>query len=247
MNPWLIAGPAAVAAGLTAYGAALPRAQLFGPTIYRTSSPHDLAITLDDGPNPAITPKLLDLLQQYDAPATFFLIGRFVRECPGLVREIAARGHAIGNHSDTHANLFRLRPSQIRDELRNCQSAIATTTGRPPKWVRPPWGLRNPWLASAARELDMGVVMWTEIPGDWRAPSPEWLVARMQPITARAAQAQLGATGTGDILCLHDGNHRQQNGDRTCTIAALAILLPQWRDLGLKFVTIDDAVRTPAT
>src|SRR5439155_1602542 len=104
VHPWLIEAPAAAAvavAGITAYGAAYPRAQLFGSTICRTNSPRKLALTFDDGPNPAITPKLLDLLDRYNAKATFFLIGRYVRECPDLVREIAARGHGIGNHTDT--------------------------------------------------------------------------------------------------------------------------------------------------
>src|SRR5215472_115216 len=123
MNPWLIEAPAATllaAAGITAYGAVYPRAQLFGPTLCRTNSPRKLAITFDDGPNPAITPKLLDLLDRYEAKATFFVIGRFVRECPELVRETVARGHVAGNHTDTHANLFWLSPAQITVELRLC-------------------------------------------------------------------------------------------------------------------------------
>src|SRR6266849_4639909 len=110
VNPFLISVPAAVIAtgGVAAYGAAFPRAQLFGPTICRTNSLRKLAITFDDGPNPAITPKLLDLLDRYQAKATFFLIGRFVRECPDLVKETAARGHVLGNHTETHLNLFWL-------------------------------------------------------------------------------------------------------------------------------------------
>ncbi len=85
MNPLFLAVPGALTtAGIIAYGAAHPRAQLFGQTICRTSSPRKLAITFDDGPNPAITPKLLDLLDRYNAKATFFLIGRYVRECPAL-------------------------------------------------------------------------------------------------------------------------------------------------------------------
>jgi peptidoglycan/xylan/chitin deacetylase (PgdA/CDA1 family) len=83
MNPLLITGSGALAAaGALAYGAVHPRSQLFGRTICRTNSPRKLAITFDDGPNPAITPKLLDLLDCYNAKATFFLIGRYVRECP---------------------------------------------------------------------------------------------------------------------------------------------------------------------
>src|ERR1700720_1215684 len=109
MNPWLIAGPAglaAAAAGIAAYGAAYPRSPLFGRTVCRTNSAHKLALTFDDGPNPAITPKLLDLLDRYKARATFFVIGRYIRECPELVREIAARGHVVGNHTESHPNLF---------------------------------------------------------------------------------------------------------------------------------------------
>jgi peptidoglycan/xylan/chitin deacetylase (PgdA/CDA1 family) len=249
VNPWLIGAPAAITAvaGLTAYGAVYPRAQLFGPTICRTSSPRQLAITFDDGPNPAITPKLLDLLQRYDARATFFLIGRFVRECPDLVREISARGHVIGSHTDTHPNLFWSGAERIHDELFCSSDSIASIVGAMPRWFRPPWGMRNPWLAGAARELDMRVVMWTLLPGDWRAPSDEWLIARMQSIVSRVQHAERDAGATGDVLCLHDGNHRQQNGDRTHTLAALEHWLPRWRDLGLEFVTINDAVRAPAS
>src|SRR5271163_5191499 len=121
MNPWLIAAPttlAAAAAGITAYGAVYPRSQLFGATVSRTNSPRKLALTFDDGPNPAITPKLLDLLDRHHARATFFLIGRYVRECPDLVKETIARGHVLGNHTETHPNLFRLTRKQIRIELR---------------------------------------------------------------------------------------------------------------------------------
>ena len=86
MHPTLIGIPAtaALAAGVVAYGAVYPRSQSFGTTICRTSGARNLAITFDDGPNPAITPKLLDLLDQFQAKASFFVIGRFVRECPEL-------------------------------------------------------------------------------------------------------------------------------------------------------------------
>lgn len=248
MNPWLIGAPAiaAAAAGVTAYGGAYPRAQLFGPTICCTNSPRKLAITFDDGPNPAITPKLLDLLDRYKAHATFFLIGRYLRECPDLAREIAARGHVIGNHTESHPNLFWKHPAEIRIELRLTHSAIRSTLGAPPKWFRPPFGLRNPWLAAEARELNMRVAMWTLLPGDWRAPSAEWLIRRMEPIATRSQSGISRGAGTGEILCLHDGSHREQNTDRTCTLGALEHWLPRWRDLGLEFVTIEDAVNVPA-
>lgn len=292
MNPFVVSVPAAVIAtgGVAAYGAVYPRAQLFGPTICRTNSPRKLAITFDDGPNPATTPKLLDLLDRHQAKATFFVIGRFVRQCPELVRETAAHGHVIGNHTATHPNLLWLSPSQISRELRACHEAISEAAGAAPKWFRPPYGFRNPWVIPAAAALGCQTAMWTLIPGDWRKKPAEWLIARMEPIAAnarrnannkkqipraslpQAGKAALGMTteesttkafpqthsglpqkagpttgagGAGDILCLHDGYHRQQNYDRTRTLAALEHWLPRWRDLGLEFVTMDDAVRTP--
>jgi peptidoglycan-N-acetylglucosamine deacetylase len=254
VNPWFIEGPAAVAvaaaAGLTAYGAAYPRAQLFGTTVCRTNSARKLAITFDDGPNPSITPKLLDLLDRHKAKATFFLIGRYVRECPDLVQETVARGHEIGNHTELHPNLLWLNPTRVRVELRLCHDAIRGVIGTPPKWFRPPFGMRNPWVIPAARELGYRTVMWTLIPGDWQDKPAEWLIPRMQPI-ADHAQRSLGngsnaAAGTGDVLCLHDGAHRELNGDRSRTLAALEHWLPHWRDLGLEFVTIGEAVSVSA-
>jgi peptidoglycan-N-acetylglucosamine deacetylase len=263
VNPFLVSVPAAVVAtaGVAAYGAFYPRAQLFGPTICRTNSPRKLAITFDDGPNPAITPKLLDLLDRYEAKATFFVIGRFVRECPELVKETGARGHAIGNHTESHQNLFKLGPSQITVELRLCHNAIANTLGAPAKWFRPPYGFRNPWVIPTATSLGCRTVMWTLIPGDWLERPAEWLIRRMQPVATHArrnsngegglprfeAQGQksaprIGTSGTGDILCLHDGYHKELNYDRTGMLVALMHWLPRWRDLGLQFVTMDEAV-----
>jgi peptidoglycan/xylan/chitin deacetylase (PgdA/CDA1 family) len=253
VNPWLIAAPTtiATAAAIAAYGAVHPRAQLFGKTICRTSSSRKLAITFDDGPNPAITPKLLDLLDRYKAKATFFLIGRYVRECPELVVETIDRGHIVGNHTELHPNLLWLNPTQVRIELRLCHDAISNAIGMKPKWFRPPFGMRNPWVIPAAKELGYRTAMWSLIPGDWRGNPAEWLIPRMQSIADRAQRlAKNGFEDTahskGDVLCLHDGAHRQENADRTPTLAALEHWLPRWRDLGLEFVTIDEAVRTPA-
>jgi peptidoglycan/xylan/chitin deacetylase (PgdA/CDA1 family) len=250
MNPLVIAAPTALAAlGAMAHGAAHPRSQLFGATVCRTNSARKLAITFDDGPNPGITPKLLGLLDRYKAKATFFLIGRYVRECPELVQETVARGHEVGNHTELHPNLLWMNQTKVRVELRLCHDAIRGAIGAPPKWFRPPFGLRNPWVIPAARELGYRTVMWTLIPGDWREKPAEWLIPRMQPI-ADHAQRDLGngsnAAATGDVLCLHDGGHRDLNADRSRMLAALEHWLPRWRDLGLEFVTIGEAVSTPA-
>ncbi|HUI75636.1 MAG TPA: polysaccharide deacetylase family protein [Candidatus Acidoferrum sp.] len=247
-SPWLIGTPAliAAAAGVTAFGAAYPRAQLFGNTICRTNAARKLAITFDDGPNPAITPKLLDLLDQHKARASFFLIGGFAKECPELAREIVARGHEVGNHTDTHENLFWRSPEQIRNELLRCSETIAELLGKNPEWFRPPYGFRNPWVVPMARRLGMKTVMWTLIPGDWREKPAEWLIRRMEPIAKRREKSQSAEAGTGDVLCLHDGGHRGLNADRTRTLAALEYWLPRWSELGLEFVTISEAVSAAA-
>jgi len=246
VNDSFIAIPAALAAafGLAAYAGRYPDSEIFGPAITHTNSPRKLAITFDDGPNPTMTPKLLDLLDRHKARATFFVIGQYARQHPDLLRETAARGHVIGNHTDSHPNLFWSSGSQTRDELHRCQDAIATALNAPPRFFRPPFGWRNPWLAAAARDLNLQVVTWTLLPGDWRAETDDWLVRRLDPISAHARSSR--ATG-GDILCLHDGNHRAQNADRTHTLAALDQCLPRWRERGLEFVTMNEAVSTPAS
>ena len=247
MNPLIpVATSIAACAGLAAYAATYPRSQLFGNTLCRTNSPRKLAITFDDGPNPALTPKLLDLLDKHNTRATFFLIGRYVRECPDLVTETAARGHLIANHTDTHPNLFWLSPSAIQSELRRCHDTLGATLGFSPKWFRPPFGFRNPWVVSTAREFSMRTVMWTLLPGDWKPQPLEKLIGNLRPIATRARQNLSSPQGAGDILCLHDGGHRTQNADRTNTLSALEHCLPRWRDAGLEFVTIEEAVRVPA-
>jgi peptidoglycan-N-acetylglucosamine deacetylase len=257
MDSWWLTASAALAAagGMVGYAAAHSASQLFGATIRQTDAPRKLAITFDDGPNPAITPKLLDLFERHNGHATFFLIGDFVRQCPDLARETAARGHSLGNHTCTHPNLFLCGPEHIREQLQRCNDAIGEAAGVAPKWFRPPYGLRNPWVIPAAQRLGMQTVMWTLIAGDWKAQSPEWLIPRMAPIADHAqtvlahnaGQSPVSRTRLhGDILCLHDGLHSNLNGDRRCTVAALEYWLPRWRDLGLEFVTIDEAVRTRA-
>jgi peptidoglycan/xylan/chitin deacetylase (PgdA/CDA1 family) len=242
MNPWILAAPAvtAAAAGLTAYGAIAANSQLFGNTIFKTGNAKKLALTLDDGPNPAITPKLLDLLDRRHVKATFFLVGKYVRASPALTKEISARGHLIGNHTDTHPNLFFCGPAETRTELLRCSEAIGQATWEEPRWFRPPFGFRSPWVGALVQQQRMRLVMWTLLPGDWRPKTPEWLIERMKPIAAhvQTPPKDKGRPSSGDVLCLHDGDYARPCADRTRTLAALEYWLPRWRDLGLEFVTM---------
>jgi len=252
MDPWIVGGAAALAAGaagVVGLGAAQPRAQIFGPTVRRTDRPEKLAITFDDGPNPAITPKLLELLAKHNAKASFFLVGKYVRAYPELTKEIARRGHTLGNHTDTHPNLVFRGPQETSDELRRCHDAIHQATWAEPRWFRPPFGFRSPWLSEIVHRQNMRTAMWTLIPGDWRVKPAAWLIQRMNPIAEHARKKLPPSTGygggmTGDIVCLHDGDYARPNADRTHTLAALEYWLPRWSDLGLEFVTMGQTVGT---
>jgi len=216
-----------VAAGICAWGACHPSAQVFGPTRRRTQRDRTLALTFDDGPNPAVTPQLLDLLDRYDARATFFLIGRHVRACPELAAEIALRGHSIGNHTDTHPNLLWLSRAQVLDELERCAGSILDATGRQAGIMRPPYGYRGPQVHSATRQAGLGPpIMWSKTARDWIDQPIERLIQRLRTVQ------------TGDIVLLHDGFHGAPGGDRRQTVQALEYWLPRWKADGLGLVPL---------
>lgn len=235
MNPWATAGALVFGgAAIGAWGAVYPRSQLFGRTVCTTSDASTVALTFDDGPNPTATPALLDLLDAHGARATFFLIGRHVRAFPALVREIAARGHAIGNHTDSHPSLIFLSRANLREELNSCREAILSVVGGAQlRWMRPPFGFRGPQLDAVVRQLGYsGVAMWSKWAWDWKPQPAQQVIHRLRRVTG------------GDIVLLHDGDHRLLEGDRRHTIAALAHWLPRWRDAGMRFVTLDAIANT---
>ncbi|MGH9703163.1 MAG: polysaccharide deacetylase family protein [Candidatus Acidiferrales bacterium] len=222
-----LAGAAGIA-GAGAFGAMHPASQLFGRTIRHAGNQRALALTFDDGPNPRITPQLLDLLERHQIQATFFVIGKFARECAALTAEIAARGHLLGNHTESHPDLIWLGSKRIEAELARCQEAIHRSTGKTAVWMRPPYGFRGPQLDAAVRRGGFkAVVMWSAWAWDWKPQAAEPVIHRLRRVRG------------GDIVLLHDGDHRALNGDRIHTVAALEYWLPRWKDAGREFVTID--------
>ncbi len=222
------AGAACAAAGAFSWAAVAPSSQLFGRTIRHTREPGTLALTFDDGPNPSVTPSLLGLLARHKVTATFFLIGSRVLASPALAQEIAAQGHTIGNHTQNHPALTFRSPARIGSELQRCDDAIRTATGQTARWMRPPFGYRGPWLAATVKKAGSGLVMWSRSARDWKSQPA-------QPVIER-----LGRVRPGDIVLLHDGDHRLPNGDRRHTVAALEYWIPRWIDTGIRFVNLDE-------
>jgi peptidoglycan-N-acetylglucosamine deacetylase len=223
------AGVSAVAV----YGAQVPTAQLFGPTVCRFPG-GGLALTFDDGPNPRETPRLLDLLDAYDAKATFFLIGRWALREPALVREIAARGHALGNHTYSHPTMPLHGAGAIRSELARCRDAVeragvrfSEVGGRMP--MLPPYGRRRPATLRVLAEEGYVPVTWSVTGYDWRRWEPAGRIAR------RCVHAR-----DGDLILLHDGSDRNPAEDRSRSLAAARAALEHHSARGLRFVTVPE-------
>jgi peptidoglycan-N-acetylglucosamine deacetylase len=223
------AGGACAAAGAWSWAAVAPLSQMFGPTIRYTGDRTSIALTFDDGPNPALTASLLELLHRNSVRATFFLIGKWAAAAPTLTAEIARAGHTIGNHTNTHPVLSFCSPRRISTELDRCDEAIEVATGKKPRWMRPPYGFRGPQLAGAVRKRgSAGVVMWSAMARDWKPQAAETVIERLR-----------GVEG-GDIVLLHDGDPHAANADRRHTALALEYWIPRWKDAGMRFTTLDE-------
>lgn len=218
------------AAGVVSYGAVAPRSQLFGRTfVSGAAGSRSLALTFDDGPNDPHTLRLLDVLAKHEVKATFFMIGRFVRERPEIARAVAQAGHVVGNHTFTHPNLFWASPARLAKELGDCERALADAVGEPSPLFRPPFGLRRPGTLRAVAGRGLTTVMWSVTSFDWRLPTAE-------AIERRVARRLRG----GDVILLHDGGHRHMGVDRAPTVAAADRLIARHKGEGYSFVTIPE-------
>ena len=187
-----------------------------------TGRKNAVALTIDDGPHPTWTPKVLDLLAASGVRATFSMIGQQAQAYPKLVRRIARAGHALCNHSMTHPQPFgALDAAGIHRQIRDAQSAISDAAGKQPNLFRAPGGNWTPAVLDAADEYGLTPVGWSVDPRDWTLPG------------ASAIEESLLTASAGDILLCHDGG-----GNRAQTVTALAAVLPQLRAEGLRFVAL---------
>jgi peptidoglycan/xylan/chitin deacetylase (PgdA/CDA1 family) len=239
-NPSMLAlalsGAVTAAAMAAGYQSMAPTGQWYGRTFKGLAArSKQLALTYDDGPNDPHTLRLLEVLARHDALATFFLIGRFVKQRPDIVRQIAQAGHAIGNHTFTHPLLTFKSEAEIRRELTECGTAIAEAMGEHSNLFRPPFGGRRPAVLRVARELGLEPVMWNITGYDWNAPPAEAIERKMSE-----------KIHGGDVILLHDGGHKQMGADRSQTVTATDHLIARYKSNGYTFVTTSQMLQNSA-
>jgi len=195
----------------------LPNSRFYAPVVSRTPGP-DVWLTIDDGPSPE-TLAVLDLLDQYDAKASFFMVGKRAQAHPELVHEVLRRGHDLGNHSHSHpqARFWALGPAQMAREIGQCQQALTAIAGAPPRWYRSVVGMTNPFVAAALARHRLERIGWSARGYDGVNCTPEGVVARIAPDLA-----------PGAIVLLHEGAAHGHN------LAIIEAVLLQLQARGLR-------------
>lgn len=233
--PWVLGALLADHAVLT--GASLvPRSRLLGPNWTRlpadAATRRQVAITIDDGPDPHVTPRVLALLEERRVSATFFCIGQRVRAHSELAREITRRGHAIENHSHRHAHYFSLLgPRGMTMDIERAQDTIGIVTGQRPAFFRAPAGLRNPFLDPVLSRLGLHLASWTRRGFDTVSASAEGVLGKLAS----------GLHG-GEILLLHDGNAARTRAGSPVVLEVLPRLLDALAAARLTPVTLRAAL-----
>jgi peptidoglycan-N-acetylglucosamine deacetylase len=212
-----------------------PRSTWLGPNWTQlpmtAANRNEIALTIDDGPDPLVTPQVLDILDDYQAKATFFCIGNKVLQHPELCREIVRRGHVIENHSQQHRHYFSLLGiNGFTREIEAAQETLFNITGKRPQFFRAPAGLRNPFLQPVLSRLGLTLVSWTTRGFDTQVKNVE-----------KVSNKLLTGLSPGAILLLHDGNAARSETNIPIILAVLPTLLKAAKKQNLHFVTLQDA------
>ena len=212
-----------------------PRSHWLGPNWTRlpaaATARNEIALTIDDGPDPIVTPQVLDMLDRYAVQATFFCVGEKAARYPDLCREIVRRGHAVENHSQHHRHHFALMGrSGFMRELQAAQDTLTTITGQRPLFFRAPAGLRNPFLDPALARLGLQLASWSARGLDTWIGDAE----RVKNKLLRGLQA-------GAILLLHDGNAARTSDGIPVILEVLPAVLTSAAAANLRFVTLRQA------
>lgn len=188
-----------------------------------------IALTFDDGPHPANTPRLLDMLRRRNVKATFYVTGDRTNRYPHIVRQIVDEGHEIGNHTWNHPNLRKLGEGQVRRELDSTRDAIVRASGVQPRTMRPPYGslstYQRQWIY---RDYGYPTVLWDVDPLDWKKPGPSVVASRL-----------INGTRNGSILLLHDLH--------ASSVSAVPQTIDTLLRQGYQFVTVSQLIAAKGT
>lgn len=233
--PWALGALVVNHVGIAAIGL-WPRSNWLGINLTRlpaaASARREIALTIDDGPDPEVTPAVLDLLDAGQARATFFCIAQRAERHPELVRQIVARGHSVQNHTARHSHVFSLLgPRGFAREIGLAQDTLHRITGARPSFFRAPAGLRNPFLAPVLHRLGLTLASWTRRGYDTREADPTRVLARLSD-----------GLRAGDILLLHDGNAARTASGRPVILEVLPRLLARLQAERLNAVTLPEAM-----
>lgn len=209
-----------------------PRSRWLGPNWTTlpaaAAAKNRIALTIDDGPDPSVTPQVLELLDRNAVQATFFCIGERAARYPDLCREIVRRGHAVENHSQHHRHHFALLGySGFMRELQAAQETLTTITGQRPLFFRAPAGLRNPFLDPVLARLGLQLASWSARGFDTRIADIDRVKSRL-----------LRGLRAGAILALHDGNAARTSDGIPVILEVLPTILAAARAANLRFVTL---------
>jgi len=210
--------------------AVLPENNVFGRVFIDSQTTQKVvALTFDDGPYSPYTEQVLDILQEYNVPATFFLVGENVEKNPELVRRIVREGHQIGNHTYHHVDLLKGDSKTIAEEIDRTSTAISKITGITPHLVRPPHGFRDPVVMGIMAERGLKVVEWSVMSRDWTNPGVEAIVDRT-----------VSKVKNGSIILLHDGDGISSQASRIQSVEAARRIIQTLQAEGYQFVTVDE-------
>jgi len=185
-----------------------------------------IALTFDDGPDPVYTPQVVEVLTEWQIPATFFLIGRHAETQQALVREMAGAGHEIANHTFTHPILWQLDDRDIAAEINRTSRLLQSIIGARPRFLRPPMGLFSRRVLDVIEQTGYRPVVGDVYPRDPHLPGADKIARRV-----------MRRTLAGSVIILHDGGNGT-HVDRSQTVAAIKVLIPELRQRGFHFVTL---------
>ena len=183
-----------------------------------------VALTFDDGPSSSVTPRVLNYLDQYNAVATFYMLGNQVKANPRIARDVANRGHEIASHSVSHADLTGLGPNGVDKEFANAKSIIKKTTGVTPRTFRPPYGAINQNVKNKAKKYNQPLILWSVDSLDWKYRSKSAVHSRV-----------MNNVHPGAIVLLHDIH--------STTADSLPSILKDLKNQGYEFVTVSELLK----